>query len=169
MAIEKLDNNLSPTKLKEDNRLIRMKISEYLNLIRKDLRKFESDYRQEYLPSPTREKPFPDKKAVAFLGVVKKIELRIENLETLIRGADSSLDDKNWTRYKDKNEVLTHLCALDENMMKEVTYFYNELEQETIQTSNMLKLETFLSDFEQLLKKRQEYLRVQVTVKDINF
>lgn len=169
MALDKLDTHSNPSQMKEDARLVRTKTSDYLNMLRKMLRNFDLSYRQEYLPPPTRENPFPDKKALAFVNFIKKQETRIEHIETLIRGADSSLDDTSWAKHKDKNSVLQRLYLLDEEMMLSVTKFYDDFSSNPMNTDSVELLESFLTSFERLFKDRQEYLRVQVQTVTLKF
>lgn len=169
MTLEKVDEHLNETKIKEDDRVVRTKTSDYLNMIRRDLKNFESGYRQEFLPPPSREKPFPDKKALAFVAEIKKIDLKIEHWETLVRGADSALDDKEWNRYKNKKVVLHELLQMDEQMMRQTTHFYEQLENVSKKDTIVSLIDTFLSEFEQSFKKRQEYLRVQVQKIEMKF
>lgn len=169
MTLQKIDTSLNEKKIKEDDRLIRNKTSDYLSNIRKDLKIFEYSYRQEFLPAPTREKPFADKKALNFVAALKKIDLRLENLEVSVRCADSSLDDKSWDRYKNKFEVLMQLCNIDEQIMQNTIVFYQKHTEESLNEHSLNNLDNFLTGLEKNMKERQEYLRVQTQHIDIKF
>ena len=185
MAIEKIDNPIDSAnmvkkvmvtamngwgynfyrkdnQLESDDRLIRTKISDYLGMVREQMRKFEMQYRAEFLPPPTREKTFPDRKAVAFVKKIKQVENKLEAVETLIRGATTPHDDQNWRRHRSASETLVKLAETDENLMVSVMAFYEGVERTEFNADSVMLVDSFLSEFERNFKSRQEFLRVQV-------
>lgn len=154
--------------LEADDRLIRTKISDYLGLMRTALRNFESGYRAEFLPPPTSANPFPDSKAIAFVKKIKKTDIQLEHVETLIRGASTPGGDKNWQRHRDQRETLATLAQIDEALMIKITDFHQSL-GDNYHEESLPKLDYFLQDFESDFKKRQEFLRIQLFRESIRF
>lgn len=99
--------------LRADDLLIRGKVSELLGEARAHLASVEAAYRREHLPAPTRERPFPDRAAVAIAQFLERSQKAIEALETKIRTASAPEMDRIHQRHRNEKDTLERLVAAD--------------------------------------------------------
>ena len=96
-----------------DDLLIRQEVSHWLGQVRAAMARQESDYRREYLPPPSREKPFPDRTVVSRAQAYQRLGQTIEALEVEIRNAAVPEDDRTWRRHRNEGDTLKQLMEAD--------------------------------------------------------
>jgi len=104
----KLENQL-----RADDLLIRSRASDHLAAAAARLREFEAQFRQQYLPPPSRQHPFPDAQRLEELHRIQALLERLAVLDTALRGAAAPGDDKIWARHRNEADTLAKLAHLD--------------------------------------------------------
>ncbi len=100
-----------------DDLLIRARVSEMLGMARASLAAIERTYRQQHLPAPTREKPFPDAAAVATAQALQREQQAIESLEVRVRNAAVPEMDRVNQRHRNERETLDRLAVIDGDLV----------------------------------------------------
>jgi hypothetical protein len=103
--------------LRADDQLVRTKAAGLLGIATAAVSAAESDYRREYLPPPTRQKPFPDATAVANAQRLERLCKDIGALEMLIHHQPAPENDRLSQRYRKEKETLQNLIYWDEQLV----------------------------------------------------
>jgi hypothetical protein len=104
----KLENQL-----RADDLLIRSRASEELGMALARLRGVEAEFRQRFLPPPSRRQPFPDPERLEQLQRIQALIGRLAALDTALRGAAVPPDDKIWARHRSEVPLLADLAHSD--------------------------------------------------------
>ena len=96
-----------------DDLLVRQQVSHWLGQARAEVSRQESEFRREHLPPPTRERPFPDRVAVATAQAYQRLRQAIETVEVAVRNAAVPEDDRTWRRHRDEGDTLAQLLDKD--------------------------------------------------------
>ena len=96
-----------------DDLLIRARVSEMLGAARASLATMERAYRQQYLPAPTREHPFPDAAVMAIAQALQRQQQALESLEVRVRNAAVPEMDRVNQRHRNERDTLDRLAAVD--------------------------------------------------------
>lgn len=110
--------------LRADDLLIRAKISELLGQCREHLKKLEAGFRREHLAPPTRERPVPDRAAVATVQALARVQSELESLEVRIRNAPAPEMDRIHQRHRNERDTLEKLAAVDLELVAAVVTFH---------------------------------------------
>jgi hypothetical protein len=102
--------------LRADDLLIRAKVGELLGSARKSIETAQSDYRREFLPPPTREKPTHDPKAVAGAQTLERLSKAVDALKGLISAQPAPENDRMTQRYRQEADTLQRLIASDQKL-----------------------------------------------------
>jgi hypothetical protein len=100
--------------LRADDQLVRSKAAWLLGLAMMAVASAESEYRREFLPPPTRQKPFPDAEAVANAQKMERLARSIGALEAAIQQQPVPANDRMTQRYREEAPTLAALIAEDE-------------------------------------------------------
>jgi len=73
----------------------------------------ESDYRREFLPAPTRAKPYPDADAVASAQKLERLHRAITGLEQFLHQLPAPANDRMTQRYRLEAPTLANLIHYD--------------------------------------------------------
>ncbi len=103
--------------LRADDQLIRRKAGELLGQASDALCRAESDYRRDFLPPPTREKPFPDAAAVAAAQAVERLVKHIDRLRGQINAMPVPENDRMTQRYRQEAQTLHALATQDHQLI----------------------------------------------------
>ena len=103
--------------LRDDDLLIRAKLSELLGECRAHAARLDAAFRREHLPAPTREHPYPDAAAVGAAQALQRATQQIEALETAIRNAAVPEMDRIHQRHRNERATLEQLVALDSELV----------------------------------------------------
>src|ERR1700677_4434186 len=102
--------------LRADDLLIRGKVGTLLGSARKSIETAQSDYRREFLPPPTREKPTHDPTAVAGAQTLERLSHAVGALQGLISAQPAPENDRMSERHRQEAETLQRLIASDQKL-----------------------------------------------------
>jgi hypothetical protein len=100
--------------LRADDLMVRAKVGWLLGQARASVDSAESAFRHEFLPPPTRAKPYPDAAAVAGARALEQLSTAIGALEGQIRAQPVPENDRMTQRYRREGETLQGLLACDQ-------------------------------------------------------
>jgi hypothetical protein len=103
--------------LRADDQMIRSKAASLLGEAMASVGSAESDYRREYLPPPTRAKPFPDAEAVASAQKLERLAKTIGALEAQLQHQPVPENDRMTQRYRQEASTLAKLIEHDERLV----------------------------------------------------
>ena len=103
--------------LRADDQLVRSKAASLLGNAMASVTTAETDYRREFLPPPSRQKPFPDAAAVAGAQRLEKLAKGIGALEALIQQLPVPENDRMTQRYRKEAPTLQKLIQFDETLV----------------------------------------------------
>jgi hypothetical protein len=96
-----------------DDQLVRQKASHALADSVAALARLHTDYQRAYIPSPSRDHPFPPREEMERARQIKALRERIEGLDGLVRGMPVPTADKTWARFRQELSSLTQLLDVD--------------------------------------------------------
>jgi hypothetical protein len=99
--------------LRADDLMVRSKASWLLGEAASAVSVAESDYRREFLPAPTRAKPFPDAAAVASAQKLEKLHREMIALEQFLHQLPAPENDRMTQRYRLEAPTLAKLIQFD--------------------------------------------------------
>ena len=99
--------------LRADEQMIRAKASWLLGEGATAVSAAESDYRREFLPAPTRAKPFPDAEAVASAQKLERLHRGLIALEQFLHQLPAPENDRMTQRYRLEAPTLANLIHFD--------------------------------------------------------
>jgi hypothetical protein len=100
--------------LRADDQLIRSKAAWLLGLAAASLSVAENAYRREFLPPPSRAKPFPDADAVATAQSLERVGRDICALEASLHQLPAPENDRMTQRYRQEAQTLQTLINYDQ-------------------------------------------------------
>ncbi len=103
--------------LRADDQLVRAKACELLGQAADGLARAESDYRRRHLPPPTREKPFPDARAIEGAQDLERLGRDISAVKGRISAMPVPENDRMTQRYREEAATLAALVACDEQLI----------------------------------------------------
>jgi len=103
--------------LRADDQLVRSKAASLLGEAMASVGAAESAYRREFLPPPTRAKPFPDAGAVAEAQRLEQLAGGIGALEAALHHQPVPANDRMTQRYRDEGPTLEKLLRQDERLV----------------------------------------------------
>jgi hypothetical protein len=103
--------------LRADDQLVRAKAASLLGYAMKSVGEAESAYRREFLPPPTRARPFPDAAAVAEAQRLERLGQAIGSLEAALHHQPVPANDRMTQRYREEAPTLQTLIAHDEQLV----------------------------------------------------
>jgi hypothetical protein len=103
--------------LRADDQLIRAKASSLLADAMSAVVTAENNYRREFLPPPTRAKPFPDAAVIASAQKLERLARDIGALEASIQHQPMPENDRMTQRYREEGPTLRALIASDERLI----------------------------------------------------
>lgn len=103
--------------LRADDQLVRAKAASLLGEAMASVSEAESAYRREFLPAPTRAKPFPDAAAVADAQRLEEMARAIGALEAALHSQPVPANDRMSQRYREEAPTLQTLLNHDERLV----------------------------------------------------
>ena len=143
--------------LRADDQLIRSKIGLLLGWARKSVDTSERDYRREFLPPPSREKPRPDAAAVAGAQALERLSKSIGALHGLITAQPVPENDRMTQRYRNEAATLQQLIASDQKLAGQTELLRSMLDQKNGAwlLENMSDLQEGIGAINETLRSRQ--------------
>jgi hypothetical protein len=145
--------------LRADDQLVRTKAAWLLGLAMASVSTAETEFRREFLPAPTRAKPFPDAEAVASAQRLEQLAREIGALEAFIHQQPVPENDRITQRYRLEAPTLKTLIGYDEQLVGQC-----ELLRSMVDKQNGSALLKSLPDLETGLGAIRETLRVREAV-----
>jgi hypothetical protein len=102
--------------LRADDLLVRAKIGWLLGRAQASVAGAESEYRREFLPPPSRAKPYPDARAVAGAQALERLGKAVTSLEGQIRALPVPENDRMTQLYRREAETLARLFVTDQKL-----------------------------------------------------
>jgi hypothetical protein len=103
--------------LRADDQLVRSKAAWLLGIATASVNGADIEYRREFLPAPSRAKPFPDAAAVAGAQHLERLGRGIGALEALIQQQPVPENDRMTQRYRQEAPTLKALIDHDERLV----------------------------------------------------
>ena len=103
--------------LRADDQLVRSKAASLLGYAAASVGEAESAYRREFLPPPSRAKPFPDAEAVAAAQRLERLGREISSVEQFIQQQPVPENDRMTQRYRKEAQTLQTLIGHDEQLV----------------------------------------------------
>jgi hypothetical protein len=103
--------------LRADDQLVRSKAASLLGLAMASVCTAESAYRREFLPVPTRARPFPDAAAVANAQKLEALAAALGALEAALQQQPVPANDRMTQRYREEGPTLQALLRYDERLV----------------------------------------------------
>ena len=103
--------------LRADDQLVRSKAATLLGRAVTSVSDAETEYRREFLPPPSRHKPFADASAVAAAQRFERLVQGIGALEALIQQQPVPANDRMTERYRKEAPTLEKLIHYDEQLV----------------------------------------------------
>jgi hypothetical protein len=100
--------------LRADDQLIRAKVGFLLGTARKSVEGAERDYRREFLPPPSREKPRHDASAISGAQTLERLSKAIGAVSMLINAQPVPENDRMTERYRQEAATLQTLAESDQ-------------------------------------------------------
>jgi hypothetical protein len=146
--------------LRADDQLVRTKATWLLGIAMSSVGAAETDFRREFLPAPSRAKPFPDAEAVASAQRLERLAREIGALEALIQQQPVPANDRMTQRYRQEAPTLKSLIEYDEQLVGQCELLRSMLSGQN--GSSVLKilpdLNTGLEAIRDTLRKREALL-----------
>jgi hypothetical protein len=146
--------------LRADDLLIRSKAGWLLGVAMAAVDAAESAYRREYLPAPTRAKPFPDAAAVASAQRLERLARAIGAVESSIQHQPVPEGDRMTQRFRQEATTLLELIDCDEQLVGQCELFRLKIADRTglALLDGMGELEAGLQAIQETLRKRETIL-----------
>lgn len=146
--------------LRADDQLIREKAGWLLGNAAASVESAESNYRREFLPPPSRQKPFPDAVAVAEAQQLERLSKSIRGLACRMTELPVPENDRMTQRFREEAPTLQALIALDEQLVGQCELLRSTVEKrEGAWIAERIKeISTGLDAIDSTLLKRQAVL-----------
>jgi hypothetical protein len=138
-ALRQIANNLfygwgynfykQENQLRADDQLVRAKAGWILSNAAASVDAAESEFRREFLPAPTRAKPFPDASAVASAQQLERLAKDIRAVANRLAELPVPENDRMTQRFREEAPTLQGLIALDEQLVGQCELLRSTLEK----------------------------------------
>lgn len=103
--------------LRADDQLVRAKAGWLLGVAAAAVLAAEGEYRREFLPAPSRAKPFPDAEAVAGAQKLERLAKAMMALAARMTDQPVPENDRMTQRFRQEAATLAALIAIDEQLV----------------------------------------------------
>jgi hypothetical protein len=143
--------------LRADDQLIRSKVGVLLGSARKSVETAERDYRRDFLPPPSREKPRPDAGVVANAQAIERLSKAIGAIQGLITAQPVPENDRITQRYRQEARTLQQLGLADQKLAGQAELLRSMLDGKNGMSliENMSALQEGISAINETLRQRQ--------------
>lgn len=146
-----------------DDLLVREKTAEDLALAAGALRSLRTAYHKRFIPPPTRENPSPPPDRLAALREIARLQERLADLETRVRGMVVPTGDRVWERFRGERALLNQLLLHDYNLIapaRELRERAEALGPSDWSDEVAVDLEARIDQIERAVRARGDFLRV---------
>jgi hypothetical protein len=149
-----------------DDLLVRQRATKAINEAAELVAKLEGDYQRQYIPTPTRENPFPSPEAMNRLRDLTLLRDQLRDLGARILGMPVPTQDKTWGRLRDELPLLNQLIQCDCQLVQ----FADQLNQHIRslnsdiwhQRGEVTKLDGVINNMDMLIRSRLQLLQMRV-------
>ncbi len=117
--------------LRADDQLVRAKAGWLLGVAAASVMAAEGEYRREFLPAPSRAKPFPDAEAVAGAQKLERLAKALMALAAKMTDQPVPENDRMSERFRKEAATLAALIAVDEQMVGQCELLRSTLDGKT--------------------------------------
>lgn len=115
--------------LRADDQLVREKAGWILSNAAASVNAAESEFRREFLPAPSRAKPFPDASAVSSAQELERLAKDIRAVANRLAELPVPENDRMTQRFREEAPTLQGLIALDEQLVGQCELLRSTLEK----------------------------------------
>jgi hypothetical protein len=146
--------------LRADDQLVRAKAAWLLGLAMASVNSAETEYRREFLPAPSRAKPFPDAAAVASAQHLERLARAIGALEATVLHQPVPENDRMTQRYRQEAATLATLMEFDHQLVGQCDLLRSMVERQDGPSilNKLAALEAGLEAIRNSLHKREAVL-----------
>jgi hypothetical protein len=146
--------------LRADDQLVRAKAASLLGAAMASVETAESAYRREFLPPPTRAKPFPDAAAIADAQRLERLAHAISAVEASLQHQPVPANDRMTQRYRQEAPTLQALLQHDELLVGQCELFRSLVDSQDAAAilKKLPDLESGLDAIRSTLQKRGSVL-----------
>jgi hypothetical protein len=146
--------------LRADDQLVRSKAAWLLGVAMAAVDAAESAYRREYLPAPSRAKPYPDATAVASAQSLERLARAIGAVESSIEHQPVPENDRMTQRFRQEAATLQVLIDCDQQLVGQCELFRSKVAGRSglALLDGMAELEAGLASIQASLRKREAIL-----------
>ena len=146
--------------LRADDQLVRSKSIWLLGLAAGSVQTAEAEYRREFLPAPSRAKPFPDTKALADAQQLERLFRSILALEAQLQSSPVPENDRMTQHFRQEAPTLQALITRDEQLVGQCEMLRAMLDRQTgpWMLTNMAQVTLGLEAITASLTQRQAVL-----------
>ena len=150
--------------LRADDQLIRSKAAWLLGLAMASVTTAENEYRREFLPAPSRAKPFPDADAIAAAQRLEQLAREIGALEAFLHQQPVPENDRMTQRYRHEAPTLRVLIENDEQLVGQCELLRSMVDKQNGSAilNNLPDLQAGLEAIRSTLQKREAVLHDRV-------
>jgi hypothetical protein len=143
--------------MRADDQVIRSKVGVLLGSARKSVETAGRNYRREFLPPPSREKPRPDAAAMANAQAIERFARDLGALQGQISTQPVPENDRMTQRYRQEAETLQQLIASDRRLAGQAELLRSMLDQKNGAwlVENLPALQEGLQAIGETLRSRQ--------------
>jgi len=148
---------------RSDDMLVRERASYNLSQAVTLLTTLRVDFQRRFVPTPTRENPFPPQEAMAQLREIEAIQQSISQLEAHIRGMSVPTQDRIWWRFRQEQPLLAQLLSFDLRLVRESEQLYDfvaQLSPEGWQVYGASPLRPQIQRLTQTANERERFLLI---------
>lgn len=147
-------------RLRADDLLVRERVGRGLGEASTHIRTLLDRWREDRIPPPTREQPFPPNEVMVPVRAAESLLKRIEGVATLVRGLPVLNVDKVWE--KARSVGLGELLQFDWGLVAESEALSGEVAAYlALDTLDRAAIEARLGRMEQISAERRHYIEVQ--------
>lgn len=146
--------------LRADDQLVRAKAANLLGMGRASVTEAEAEYRRQFLPPPSRQRPFPDPSAIQTAQRLEHLTRQIDAVETLIHQLPVPENDRMTQRYREEAPTLRTLIYHDEQLVGQCELLRSMLTGKSADTilQDLSNLERGLEAIRTTLRNREGVL-----------
>lgn len=153
-------NFYKENQLRADDQLVRAKAGWILSNAAASVSAAESEYRREFLPAPSRAKPFPDAAAMSGAQELERLAKDISAIANRVAELPVPENDRMTQRFREEAPTLQALIALDEQLVGQCELLRSTLEKRDGAwiVENVKQIRGGLEAIDATLMKRQALL-----------
>jgi hypothetical protein len=146
--------------LRADDQLVRAKAGWLLGVAAASVQGAESNYRREFLPAPSRAKPYPDAAAVAGAQQLERLFASIVAIANRLAELPVPENDRITQRFREEAPTLAALIAQDEQLVGQCELLRSTLDKRdgAWMLEKFKEIQTGLEAIEATLLRRQAVL-----------